>query len=163
MEKLRNIRLFLSSINVINSTVYSVQIFPKLYSLSQLPEILILLLPRSESWLTQLKNLHRLFLVLPRICWRLFSCTTKNLSSSCFRYFISFKCFFFQVLLYGSCVSQKDNINKHACDKEFRALKACIRQTVSFLVDWSCSPFFLCLISLGTIMMLDFKPQTQLS
>ena len=27
--------------------------------------------------------------------------------------------FFFQALLYGSYVSQKDNITKHACDKEF--------------------------------------------
>ena len=69
--------------------------------------------------------------------------------------------FFFQALLYGSYVSQKDNITKHACDKEFQALKACIRQAVSFLVDWSGSLFFLCLISLD--IMLDFKPQTQLS
>ena len=69
--------------------------------------------------------------------------------------------FFFQALLYGSCVSQKDNITKHACDKEFQVLKACIRQAVSFLVDWSGSLFFLCLISLD--IMLDFKPQTQLS
>ncbi|CAH3162678.1 unnamed protein product [Pocillopora meandrina] len=33
-----------------------------------------------------------------------------------------------EALLYGSCVSQKDNNTKHACDKEFQALKACIRQ-----------------------------------
>ena len=66
--------------------------------------------------------------------------------------------FIFQALLYGSCVSQKDNITKHACDKEFQALKACIRQAVSFLGDWSGSLFFLCLISLD--IMLDFKPQT---
>ena len=57
-------------------------------------------------------------------------------------------------------VSQKDSITKHACDKEFQALKACIRQAVSFLVDWQGSLFFLCLISFDT--MLDFKPQTQL-
>ena len=49
---------------------------------------------------------------------------------------------------------------KHACDKEFWALKACIRQAVSLLVDWPGSLFFLCLISFDT--MLDFKPQTQL-
>ena len=30
--------------------------------------------------------------------------------------------YFFQALLYWSCVSQKDNIIKHACDKEFQAL-----------------------------------------
>ena len=66
--------------------------------------------------------------------------------------------FIFQALLYGSCVSQKDNITKHACDKEFQALKACIRQAVSFLGDWSGSLFFWCLISLD--IMLDFKPQT---
>ena len=30
-------------------------------------------------------------------------------------------------------MSQKDNITKHACDKEFKALKACIKQAVSFL------------------------------
>ena len=70
-------------------------------------------------------------------------------------------CFFFQALLYGSCVSQKDNITKHACDEEFQALKDCIRQAVSFLVDWSGSLFFLSLISLD--IMLVFKPQTQLS
>ena len=58
-------------------------------------------------------------------------------------------------------VSQKDKITKHACDKEFRALEACIRQAVSFLVDWPSSIFFLCLISFDT--MLDLKPQTQLS
>ena len=58
-------------------------------------------------------------------------------------------------------VSQKDNITKYACDREFQALKGCIRQAVSFLVDWSGSLFFLCLISLD--IMLDFKPQTQLS
>ena len=57
-------------------------------------------------------------------------------------------------------MSQKDNITKHACDKEFWALKACRRQAVSFLVDWPGSLFFLCLISFDT--MLDFKPQTQL-
>ncbi|XP_078382810.1 NADH dehydrogenase [ubiquinone] 1 alpha subcomplex assembly factor 8-like [Oculina patagonica] len=33
-----------------------------------------------------------------------------------------------QALHYGSCVSQKENITKHACDKEFHALKACIKQ-----------------------------------
>ena len=55
-------------------------------------------------------------------------------------------------------MSQNDNISKHACDKEFQALKACIRQAVSFLGDWSGSLFFLCLISLD--IMLDFKPQT---
>ena len=68
---------------------------------------------------------------------------------------------FFQALLYGSCVSQKDNITKHACNKEFWAPKACMRQAVSFLVNWSGSHFFLCLISFDT--MLDLKPQTQLS
>ena len=30
--------------------------------------------------------------------------------------------YFFQALLYWSCVSQKDKIIKHACDKEFQAL-----------------------------------------
>ena len=60
--------------------------------------------------------------------------------------------FFFQALLYGSYVSQKDNITKHACDKEFQALKACIRQAVSFLSDWSGSFFFLCLISLDIML-----------
>ena len=60
--------------------------------------------------------------------------------------------FFFQALLYGSCVSQKDNITKHACDKEFQALKDCIRQAVSFLSDWSGSFFFLCLISLDIML-----------
>ena len=49
---------------------------------------------------------------------------------------------------------------KHACDKEFWALKACIRQAVSLLVDWPGSLFCLCLISFDT--MLDFKPQTRL-
>ena len=58
-------------------------------------------------------------------------------------------------------VSQEDKITKHACDKKFRALEACIRQAVSFLVDWPSSLFFLCLISFDT--MLDLKPQTQLS
>lgn len=33
-----------------------------------------------------------------------------------------------EALLYGRCVSQKDNITKHACEKEFQALKVCIRQ-----------------------------------
>ena len=68
MEKFRNIILFLGSIKVINSTVYnelkdhySIQICPKLSPLNQLPEILILLAPRSESWLTQLKTLLSLF------------------------------------------------------------------------------------------------------
>ena len=65
--------------------------------------------------------------------------------------------FFFQALLYGSCVSQKDKITKHACDKEFQALKACIRQAVSFLVDWSGSLFFLCLISLDIMLVLKHK------
>ena len=55
-------------------------------------------------------------------------------------------------------MSQKDNINKHACDKEFQALKTCIRQAVSFLGDLSGSLFFLNLISLDIV--LDFKPQT---
>ena len=68
MEKFRNIILFLGSIKVIDSTVYnewkdhySIQICPKLSPLNQLPEILILLAPRSESWLTQLKTLLSLF------------------------------------------------------------------------------------------------------
>ena len=53
-------------------------------------------------------------------------------------------------------MSQKDNITKHACDKdkEFQALKACIRQAVSFLGDLSGSLFFLNLISLD--IMLNF-------
>ena len=84
------------------------------------------------------------------------------MSSSSFKYFIFLiVVVFFQALLYGSCVSQKDNITKHACDKEFQALKDCIRQAVSFLVDWPGSLFFLCLISLDIILV--FKPQTQLS
>ncbi|KAM7427178.1 hypothetical protein ABFA07_021644 [Porites harrisoni] len=33
-----------------------------------------------------------------------------------------------QALQYGSCVSLKENITKHACEKEFQALKACIKQ-----------------------------------
>lgn len=36
-----------------------------------------------------------------------------------------------QAVHYGTCVSQKDNITKYACDKEFQALKACIKQAVS--------------------------------
>ena len=68
MEKFRNIILLLGSIIFINSIVYnewkdhfSIQICPKLSPLNQLPEILILLAPRSENWLTQLKTLLSLF------------------------------------------------------------------------------------------------------
>ena len=43
--------------------------------------------------------------------------------------------FFSGPSLWMLLVSQKDSITKHACDKEFQALKACIRQAVSFLVD----------------------------
>ena len=88
-------------------------------------------------------------------------CVNAQPKGSCqISYFLNDYIFipFLQALLYGSCVSQKDNITKHACDKEFQALKACIRQAVSFLGDWSGSLFFLCLISLD--IMLDFKPQT---
>ena len=67
--------------------------------------------------------------------------------------------FFFQALLYGRCVSQTDNITNHTCNKEFQALKACIRQAVSFLVDWSGSLFFLCLISLFIMLGLNHKLQ----
>ena len=31
-------------------------------------------------------------------------------------------------------MSQKDNVTKYTCDKEFQALKACIKEVVSLLM-----------------------------
>jgi len=33
-----------------------------------------------------------------------------------------------QALHYGNCVSRRDNVEKNACEKEFQALKACIKK-----------------------------------
>lgn len=47
--------------------------------------------------------------------------------------------FFKQAAAYGKCVAVKDNVTKHICDKEFRALKDCIEKAVRMRKKLQCS------------------------
>ena len=111
----------------------SVQICPKLSPLNQLPEILTLLLPKSERWLTRLKPYTVCFKYCQEYAWDCFNAQLKSCHQVVLDFLFSWWAYiyFFRPFFIGAVCPRKITLLSMPVIRSFKHLLTSLYRTSS--------------------------------